>query len=93
MSNELSGSWNYPTSIRFGPGCIRQLASACRELGMQRPLLVTDPGLAALPLVSDTVAILGDSDMPCAVFSSIQGRSFITMSAHSCFRTMAEPVQ
>jgi alcohol dehydrogenase class IV len=41
----LHGNWNYPTAIRFGAGRIRELPAACRELGMQRPLLVTDEGL------------------------------------------------
>ena len=49
----LSGNWNYPTSIRFGAGRIRELPDACRQLGMRRPLLVTDPGLAALPMVGN----------------------------------------
>ena len=52
--NDIStfwGNWNYPTAIRFGVGRIAELADACRELGMSRPLLVTDPGLAQLPMM------------------------------------------
>ncbi len=45
----MQGSWNYPTSVRFGAGRIRELPEACRELGITRPLLITDPGLAVLP--------------------------------------------
>ncbi len=45
----LRGDWSYPTRVRFGPGRIAELPQACRELGMARPLLVTDPGLATLP--------------------------------------------
>ena len=45
----LRGDWSYPTRVRFGPGRIAELAQACRELGMARPLLVTDPGLATQP--------------------------------------------
>ena len=43
----LRGNWNYPTSIKFGAGRIIELPAHCRALGMQRPLLVTDAGLAA----------------------------------------------
>ena len=46
---------NYPTAVRFGPGRIRELPEACRALGMTRPLLVTDPGLAALPVVAEAL--------------------------------------
>ncbi len=52
----LSGNWNYPTTVRFGVGRIRELPDACTELGMHNPLLVT--GLSA-DLVAIVVAIAG----------------------------------
>jgi alcohol dehydrogenase class IV len=67
------GNWNYPTSIRFGAGRIAELPQACRELGMTRPLLVTDPGLAALPLVGSAVALCEEAGLPVAVFSDVKG--------------------
>ena len=42
----LRGDWSYPTRVRFGPGRIVELPEACRALGIARPLLITDPGLA-----------------------------------------------
>ena len=69
---ELKGNWNYPTSIRFGAGRIRELPDACRSLGMRRPLLVTDPGLAALPMVAQAVETCREAGLPCAVFSDVQ---------------------
>lgn len=68
----LSGRWNYPTSIRFGAGRIRELPAACRELGMTRPLLVTDAGLARLPVVSNAVALCNADGLDCAIFSDVQ---------------------
>jgi len=68
----LTGNWNYPTSIKFGASRIAELPDACRSLGMRRPLLVTDPGLAALPMVAKTVAICDAAGLPCAVFSDVQ---------------------
>ncbi len=49
-------NWNYPTAIRFGAGRIAELPAACRELGLERPLLVTDPALAELPMVREALA-------------------------------------
>lgn len=49
-------NWNYPTSIRFGCGRLTELDECCRSLGMHRPLLVTDAGLAGLPLVTELLA-------------------------------------
>lgn len=69
----LSGNWNYPTAIRFGAGRIRELPEACRELGMKRPLLVTDPGLAALPLVGETANLCREADLGCEIFSDVRG--------------------
>jgi alcohol dehydrogenase class IV len=51
--------WNYPTAIRFGAGRAAELPDACRALGMQRPLLVTDPALAEMDMVRDAVAATG----------------------------------
>ena len=61
----LSGNWNYPTPIRFGPGRIRELAQTCREFGIERPLLVTDPGLATMPMVTDTAQSCRDAGLAC----------------------------
>lgn len=69
---DLSGNWNYPTSIRFGVGRINELADTCHELGMSNPLLVTDPGIAALPMVSEAVNICKAAGLGCGVFSEIQ---------------------
>ncbi len=68
----VTGDWSYPTAIRFGPGRIAELPEACRAAGMTRPLLVTDPGLAALPMVHDAVARNAAAGLPTAVFSAIR---------------------
>ncbi len=68
----LKGNWNYPTLIRFGAGRIRELPDACRTLGMQRPLIVTDPGLAKLPMIANAVRALSEAGLGAAVFSDMQ---------------------
>ena len=73
MSTSLTGNWNYPTAMRFGAGRIKELPEACRSLGMQRPLLITDPALAALPMVQDTLEICRAAGLPCGLFSDVQG--------------------
>ena len=66
------GNWSFPAPIRFGAGRISELPRACLELGIRRPLLVTDPGLAGLPMVSDAVASCTQADLACAVFSEVR---------------------
>lgn len=69
---ELRGNWNYPTRILFGAGNLKKLPQACASLGMKRPLLVTDPGLAALPMVANAVLYSREAGMPVAVFSDVR---------------------
>jgi alcohol dehydrogenase class IV len=69
----LSGNWNYPTPIRFGPGRIRELAQTCREFGIERPLLVTDPGLATMAMVTDAAQSCRDNGLGCTIFSDVRG--------------------
>ena len=69
----LTGNWNYPTAIRFGAGRLSELGEACKQAGMANPLLVTDPGLAALPMVGDAVAAVEGAGLTIKVFSDIKG--------------------
>jgi len=68
----LKGNWNYPTAMRFGPGRIAELPEACGALGMKRPLLVTDPGLAKLPMIRDALAANEAAGMPTGLFSDVR---------------------
>jgi len=69
---KLVGNWNYPTSIRFGAGRIVELPGVCRELDMKHPLLVTDPGLAALPMVVSALNDCRTHGVECGLFCGIK---------------------
>lgn len=69
---ELGGNWNFPTSITAGAGTIHQLADCCLQLGMRTPLLVTDPGLAALPMVGEVLAQCRAAGIEVGLFSDIK---------------------
>lgn len=71
--SDLQANWNYPTNVRTGAGRINELGDSCKELGMKAPLLVTDPGLANLPIVEKAVKSCLDAGLNCKVFSGIQG--------------------
>lgn len=68
-----SGDWNFPTAIRFGAGRIAELPEVLGPLPMRRPLLVTDEGLAALPIVTDALALLRDAGVDARLFGAVQG--------------------
>lgn len=71
--NPFTTGWNYPANILTGAGRIRELPEACKNLGMRAPLLVTDPGLAALPMVQACVQACHDAGLRIAVFSQVKG--------------------
>ncbi len=73
MTVSISGGWNFPTRVQFGPGVISGLPAACRELGMTRPLLVTDGGLAELAMVRDAIASNAADGLPTGLYADVQG--------------------
>jgi alcohol dehydrogenase len=65
-------NFNYPTAIKFGAGRIRELAEHCRANGIARPLFVTDPGLAAMPMVKAIVEDVKRAGLGIGVFSDVR---------------------
>ncbi|HHS94459.1 MAG TPA: iron-containing alcohol dehydrogenase [Rhodobacterales bacterium] len=67
----LTANWSYPTAIRFGAGRIQELADACKSTGMTKPLLVTDRGLAALPITDVALDVLEAAGLGRALFAEV----------------------
>jgi alcohol dehydrogenase class IV len=67
----LRGNWSYPTTVRFGAGRIAELPDACAALGMARPLLITDPGLAGHAL-GERVLKVARTGLPVALFADVR---------------------
>ena len=67
----LAGNWSYPTAIRFGAGRISEIADACRESGISKPLLVTDRGLADLDITRRTLDLMDAAGLGRALFSEV----------------------
>ncbi|HHZ07285.1 MAG TPA: iron-containing alcohol dehydrogenase [Rhizobiales bacterium] len=69
---KLVSKWNYPTTVRFGAGRIKELPEALSAVGLSNPLFVTDPGLAKLPVVASTLKLLADAKIKHGVFSDVK---------------------
>ena len=67
-----STTWNYPTTVLFGAGSLRKLGRAAAEAGMRRPLVVTDPGLAGLPVVAGLLQHLRDGGLDGPLFTDVK---------------------
>jgi alcohol dehydrogenase class IV len=63
--------FSFPTTIHFGPGARKLIADHLKAQHIARPLLVTDRGIAALPLLGALIADLPGLDV--GVFSEIFG--------------------
>src|SRR6266542_1895286 len=61
----------FPTTIHFGPGARKLVAEHLRVQGVERPLIVTDRGIAPLPLLAKFVE--GMKGLDVAVYSEIWG--------------------
>ena len=67
----LVGNWSYPTAVKFGAGRIAELGEACAAAGIKRPLLVTDRGLAGLPVTQGVLERMEAAGLGRAMFSEV----------------------
>jgi alcohol dehydrogenase class IV len=63
--------FSFPTAIRFGAGARREVAQHLRERGLERPLIVTDKALGALPVLAEFKTHLAGLEV--AVFAGVFG--------------------
>ncbi len=69
---KLAANWSYPTAIRFGAGRIAELPDACRAAGIERPLLVTDAGLAKLEITGRAMQVLQKGGLKPDLFAEVK---------------------
>lgn len=67
-----SFEFNTVARIISGAGSALNLAAQCRQLGVQRPLLVTDPGLMSIGLVQPVLAALEEAGLAPLVFDQVR---------------------
>jgi len=66
-------NWNYPTTMWVGKNRIKDLGEACRKLNINKPLLVTDNGLAKSKIILDAVSSLTKENIAVQVYSNVVG--------------------
>ncbi|MDP3822396.1 MAG: iron-containing alcohol dehydrogenase [Burkholderiales bacterium] len=65
--------FSFPTTIHFGAGARKLAGPHLAEQGLKRPLIVTDKGLAALPLIAALKADLEAAGLAAAVYGGVFG--------------------
>jgi alcohol dehydrogenase class IV len=71
MDFNIIRQYNFPTTIRFGAGVIKELPAHLGAQGLRRPLLVTDPLVAGLGFFQEIIKDLTSKGLSAEVFSDI----------------------
>ncbi len=66
-------NWNYPTTMWVGENRINDIAIACKNLNINKPLLVTDKGLAQSDIVKSTLSTLKKGKIAATLYSNVVG--------------------
>lgn len=69
----IKTNWNYPTNMWVGENRIKDLGLACKNLNIQKPLIVTDNGLVENKIILDSLKILKDENISVEIFSNFIG--------------------
>ncbi|MCF8011309.1 MAG: iron-containing alcohol dehydrogenase [Clostridiales bacterium] len=66
-----SRRFELPTIMKHGVGVLSELPATIRELGVTKPLIVTDPGVANAGILNKVITTLEDAGIPYAVFDRV----------------------
>ena len=66
-------NWNYPTTMWVGENRIKDLGSACKNLNIKKPLLVTDSGLAKSDIIKNVLDSLKKEEIFVELYSNVVG--------------------
>ena len=72
MSQVISCNFNYPVRYRLGAGRVTELAGLCKDRGMLRPLIVTDPHVKDLKWFGPVIEQLERAELEPVVFSDLR---------------------
>lgn len=67
-----TATFRIPGTIHYGPGSVAELGATAKQLGVSRPLLVTDAGMVKIGVVGETRTLLEKSGARVGVFDGVQ---------------------
>ena len=66
-------NWNYPTTMWVGQDRIKDLSIACRNLNINKPLLVTEKGLASSDIIQNSLSNLKQNSFEVILYTKVIG--------------------
>ena len=70
MTNKIS-TFSFPTRIVFGSGAVRELGNEAKQLGITRPLVVTDRGVSGCGLAEQILAVSRQAGLAPSLFEDV----------------------
>jgi alcohol dehydrogenase class IV len=67
----MTSTWSFPTRIKFGVGCVDDLAAEMRGLGGSSAFLVSDRGVVAAGIAQTVTQVLSEESMNVTLFDGI----------------------
>ena len=67
----MISQFNFPTTIRFGAGVIKELADYLKKNDLSKPLIVTDPNVRELSFFKTIITDLKNAGLSVEIFSDI----------------------
>ncbi len=67
----MISQFNFPTTIRFGAGVVKELADYLKKNNLSRPLVVTDPNVRELAFFKSIMSDLINAGLKAEIFSDI----------------------
>ena len=64
-------NWSFPTSIRYGPGRVKELSGICQNKEIKKPFVVTDRGSGDLNLIKDILYNLRKDGLEPQLYTNI----------------------
>lgn len=71
-TGRFRANWHPVVPVRFGAGRLAELPDVCRELGIERPLLITDSGLGNSAIVAQALAINRNAGIETGLFAGVR---------------------
>ena len=69
----MKSNWNYPTTVWVGENRVNDLSIACINLGIKKPLFVTDKDLINLPFIKKIISEVKKKFEELKFFSNFSG--------------------
>lgn len=63
--------FSFPTNVVFGPGAIKELPGVFKELKIEKPFIVTDPGFSKTDSFKSILAVLDSKNILYSIYSDV----------------------